>query len=91
MAAFGKELEIPGWRWYASAFLILYSIEFWAKITNFTNYNYLLALLMVLTIVSGGGYTSGRHDQKSSRSSCEEMIVHVGKHGAERSTRGCLE
>lgn len=55
MAAFGKEIRLPGWRWYTSLFTFIYLIRFLAKATNFTNHNYLFPLLMILTIFSGGG------------------------------------
>lgn len=59
LAMTGKELGIPGWRVYTTAFTALYSLQFWTRATNFTNHNYLFALLMVLSILSGGGHLSG--------------------------------
>ena len=85
LAAFGKELRIPGWRWYTSLVTILYMIRFLAKATNFTNHNYLFLLLMILTIFSGGGRlffdgtTKGDDGTKSTRTnsqrSCQAAIV----------------
>ena len=74
LAAFGKELRVPCWRWYTLTFTALYSIQFWAKATNFTNHNYLFPLLMLLTVFSGGGSVVGKHT-KSSRRFCQAAIV----------------
>ena len=75
LAAFGKELRIPGWTWYSSLFTILYMIEFLAKATNFTNHNYLFPLLMILTIFSGGGTLFGKPITERERKSCQAAIV----------------
>ena len=76
LAAFGKELCIPGWRWYTSSFTILYLVQFLALATNFTNHNYLFSLLMILTIFGGGGRIFWRSKTtESERKSCQAAIV----------------
>lgn len=68
LAAFAPELRLHGcWRICASLFTILYLIRFLAKSPNFTNHNYLFPLLMVLTIVSGGGHVNGRLRSRKER------------------------
>jgi hypothetical protein len=63
IAAFGKDLPLLSntiWKVATLSFVILYSIRFWAKATNFTNHNYLFPLLMFWTLLSGGGNLSGQ-------------------------------
>ena len=79
LAAFGKELRLPTnlWRATTAVFTILYLIRFLVKGTNFTNHNYLFPLLMILTILSGGGHVSSSERNQTSQDvrACEAATV----------------
>jgi len=75
LSAISIELGIPGWKYYASGFTAIYCMQFFVKATSFTNHNYLFPLLMILTILSGGGHISGKPRPASTIRSCEAAVI----------------